>query len=134
MKILKVIHGYPPLYSAGSEVYSQTLCNELVNQGHEVVVFTRQENAYAQEYSVDKEEDDIEEGRNVREEFLEYAEKTQIERIREQILEKMGITEEELERLPPEERAEIEEDIAEEIEKHVKGQSASAGESLGVLI
>ena len=53
MKILKVIHGYPPLYSAGSEVYSQTLCNELVNQGHEVIVFTRQENAYAQEYSVD---------------------------------------------------------------------------------
>jgi len=53
LKVLKVIHGYPPLYSAGSEVYSQTLCNEVVNQGHEVVVFTRQENAYAQEYSVE---------------------------------------------------------------------------------
>ena len=53
MKILKVIHGYPPLYSAGSEVYSQTLCHELVKQGHEVVVFTRQENAYKQEYSVE---------------------------------------------------------------------------------
>ena len=50
---MKVIHGYPPLYSAGSEVYSQTLCNELINQGHEVVVFTRQENAYTQEYSVE---------------------------------------------------------------------------------
>lgn len=43
MKILKVIHGYPPLYNAGSEVYSQTLCHELVRQGHEVMVFTREE-------------------------------------------------------------------------------------------
>ncbi len=53
MKILKVIHGYPYRYNAGSEVYSQMLCRELVNQGHEVVVFTRQENAYKQEYSVE---------------------------------------------------------------------------------
>lgn len=43
MKILKVIHGYPPDYSAGSEVYSQTLCHELARQGHEVRVFTREE-------------------------------------------------------------------------------------------
>jgi len=43
MKVLKVIHGYPPAYSAGSEVYSQTLCHELVRQGHEVRVFTREE-------------------------------------------------------------------------------------------
>lgn len=53
MKVLKVIHGYPPLYSAGSEVYSQALCCELVKQGHEVVVFTRQENTYKKEYAVD---------------------------------------------------------------------------------
>lgn len=53
MKILKVIHGYPPLYSAGSEVYSQTLCHELIKHGHEVVVFTRQENAYKKEYSIE---------------------------------------------------------------------------------
>lgn len=52
MKILKVIHGYPNRYNAGSEVYSQTLCQELVKRGHEVVVFTRQEDAYRQEYSV----------------------------------------------------------------------------------
>ena len=52
MKILKVIHGYPYRYNAGSEVYSQMLCHELVHQGHEVVVFTRQENPYTQEYSV----------------------------------------------------------------------------------
>lgn len=57
MKILKVIHGYPTRYNAGSEVYSQTLCHELIKQGHEVVVFTRQENAYKQEYSTDWELD-----------------------------------------------------------------------------
>lgn len=57
MRILKAIHGYPYRYNAGSEVYSQTLCHGLVQQGHEVVVFTRQENAYKQEYSVDWELD-----------------------------------------------------------------------------
>ena len=43
MRVLKVIHGYPPYYSAGSEVYSQNLCHELSKQGHEVMVFTREE-------------------------------------------------------------------------------------------
>ncbi|WP_424945698.1 glycosyltransferase [Candidatus Spongiihabitans sp.] len=46
MRILKVIHGYPPCYNAGSEVYSQTLCNELCKT-HEVHVFTREENLFA---------------------------------------------------------------------------------------
>lgn len=59
MKILKVIHGYPPLYSAGSEVYSQTLCHGLVKRGHDVVVFTRQENAYQQEYSIEWSQDPL---------------------------------------------------------------------------
>ncbi|NGX37679.1 MAG: Glycogen synthase [Chlamydiae bacterium] len=53
MKVLKVIHGYPNRFSAGSEVYSQILCHELVEQGCEVVVFTRQENAYKREYSIE---------------------------------------------------------------------------------
>lgn len=57
MKILKVIHGYPYRYSAGSEVYSQILCQGLVAQGHEVVVFTRQENAYKQEGATEWETD-----------------------------------------------------------------------------
>lgn len=57
MKILKVIHGYPDRYSAGSEVYSQTLCHALVKRGHEVIVFTRQEDHYQQEYSVQWERD-----------------------------------------------------------------------------
>lgn len=59
MKILKVIHGYPYRYNAGSEVYSQMLCHELVKQGHEVVVFTRQENSYKQEYLVEWEIDPL---------------------------------------------------------------------------
>jgi len=46
MRILKVIHGYPPLYNAGSEVYSQSVCEEL-SKRHEVVVFSREENPFA---------------------------------------------------------------------------------------
>ncbi|MGR3912716.1 MAG: glycosyltransferase [Candidatus Rhabdochlamydia sp.] len=57
MKILKVIHGYPYRYNAGSEVYSQMLCHELVRQGHKVIVFTREENAYQREYSTSWEKD-----------------------------------------------------------------------------
>jgi glycosyltransferase involved in cell wall biosynthesis len=57
MKILKVIHGYPYRYNAGSEVYSQTLCHELDRLHHKVVVFSREENCYKQEYSVNWETD-----------------------------------------------------------------------------
>lgn len=46
MKILKVIHGYPMLYNAGSEVYSQTICHGLTKHGHEVYVFTREEDPF----------------------------------------------------------------------------------------
>tara|TARA_R110002094_G_scaffold98020_3_gene98694 strand:- start:2728 stop:4023 length:1296 start_codon:yes stop_codon:yes gene_type:complete len=46
MKILKVIHGYPMLYNAGSEVYSQTICHALADRGHEVHVFTREEDSF----------------------------------------------------------------------------------------
>lgn len=45
MKILKVIHGYPPTYNAGSEVYSQSICNEL-SKNHSVHVFTREQDEY----------------------------------------------------------------------------------------
>ncbi len=49
MKILKVIHGYPPYYSAGSEVYSQILAHELANN-HEVQVFARHENSFLPDF------------------------------------------------------------------------------------
>ncbi len=54
MHILKIIHGYPPNYNAGSEVYSQSICNEL-SKKHKVSVFTREENPYAPCFSIRKE-------------------------------------------------------------------------------
>ncbi len=57
MKILKVIHGYPMRYNAGSEVYSQTLCHGLAER-HEVHVFTREEDAFAPDFRLRTERDD----------------------------------------------------------------------------
>lgn len=51
MHILKIIHGYPPNYNAGSEVYSQSICNQLA-KNHKVSVFTREENLYATCFSI----------------------------------------------------------------------------------
>ena len=51
MHILKIIHGYPPNYNAGSEVYSQSICNEL-SKYHRVSVFTREENPYSPDFAV----------------------------------------------------------------------------------
>jgi|GEM_PF-138147 len=45
MKVLHVIHGYPMRYNAGSEVYTQTLCQSLADR-HEVHVFTREEDSF----------------------------------------------------------------------------------------
>ena len=56
MKILQVIHGYPMRYNAGSEVYTQGLCQALAKR-HEVHVFTRQENAFLPEYTLQRETD-----------------------------------------------------------------------------
>lgn len=56
MKILKVIHGYPMRYNAGSEVYSQTLCHGLAER-HEVHVFTREEDAFAADFGLRSEPD-----------------------------------------------------------------------------
>jgi glycosyltransferase involved in cell wall biosynthesis len=54
MKILKIIHGYPPHYNAGSEVYSQSICNEL-KEKHEIFIFTREENLYAADHEIREE-------------------------------------------------------------------------------
>lgn len=51
MKILKIIHGYPPNKSAGSEVYSLSICNELSKE-HQISVFTREENIYETDFRV----------------------------------------------------------------------------------
>ena len=49
MHILKIIHGFPPEYNAGSEVYSQSIVNELT-KNNKLTVFTREENEY--EYKI----------------------------------------------------------------------------------
>lgn len=56
MRILHVIHGYPPRYNAGSEVYTQTLCHALAER-HEVHVFTREEDPFAPECALRQEAD-----------------------------------------------------------------------------
>ena len=56
MKILQVIHGYPMRYNAGSEVYTQTLCRGLAG-GHEVHVFTREEDLFAPDFRMRGERD-----------------------------------------------------------------------------
>lgn len=55
MRILKVIHGYPPFYNAGSEVYSQSICEEL-SKNNLVFVFTREENPYLPDFTIRKEQ------------------------------------------------------------------------------
>lgn len=52
MKVLKVIHGYPPHYMAGSEVYSFNLVNSLKDMA-DVAVFSRIENPFKTRYEVD---------------------------------------------------------------------------------
>jgi len=61
MKIMKVIHGYPMRYNAGSEVYSQTLCHGFVRRGHAVSVFSREENSFERDFVVHTEQDTDEE-------------------------------------------------------------------------
>lgn len=58
MKIVKVIHGYPMRYNAGSEVYSQMLCQGLAIN-HEVHVFTREEDPFLPDYFLKTETDPV---------------------------------------------------------------------------
>ena len=52
MRILKVMHGFPPDYMAGSEVYSYHLTTELAKQNLEVFLFTRVENQFDKDYTI----------------------------------------------------------------------------------
>jgi len=51
MRILIVIHGFPPEYMAGSEVYTYHLAKEL-SKSHEVFIFHRIENPFINEYEL----------------------------------------------------------------------------------
>ncbi|MHA1756842.1 MAG: glycosyltransferase family 4 protein [Promethearchaeota archaeon] len=53
MKILHVIHGFPPEYMAGSEVYTYNLCKTL-SKKHDITVFYRISNPYLREYEVEE--------------------------------------------------------------------------------
>ncbi len=52
MNILKIIHGFPPDYMAGSEVYSYHLVKALSELGENVTVFTSVENEFDPEYII----------------------------------------------------------------------------------
>ena len=56
MRILEVIHGYPPRYNAGSEIYTQLVSEAFSRNGHDVAVFCRQENPYVEEFGLNIEE------------------------------------------------------------------------------
>ncbi|MCW8140837.1 MAG: glycosyltransferase, partial [Planctomycetota bacterium] len=59
MKVLHVIHGYPPFYMAGSEVYTRHLVREQAKTA-KVAVFTRVENVFASAFEVtDADEDGV---------------------------------------------------------------------------
>ena len=59
MRILKIIHGYPMRYNAGSEVYSQMLVHGLTKAGHNVEVFSRYENPFEPDFVIRTEYDDL---------------------------------------------------------------------------
>lgn len=45
MRILLITHQYPPEYTGGVELYTQSLANQLVQLGHQVAIFTRRNEA-----------------------------------------------------------------------------------------
>lgn len=58
--------------------------------------------------------------------LAEWVKKTPEQHMREAILKKMGLTEEELNAMPPEQRAEIEHEIADRIKELLLGKNAAA--------
>ncbi len=56
MRCLLVIHGYPPYYEAGSEVYTRTLAKALHAKGLDVLVFARIEDPFVPDFEVRREE------------------------------------------------------------------------------
>ncbi len=57
LKILVVIHGFPPNYMAGSEIYTFNKCTEL-SKKHEIFVFTRIEDEFRIPYKVSESVED----------------------------------------------------------------------------
>ena len=53
LKVMKIIHGYPPYYMAGSEVYTYNLCNEL-SKHIKISIFSRIEDEFRNVYELDE--------------------------------------------------------------------------------
>jgi glycosyltransferase involved in cell wall biosynthesis len=51
LKILVIIHGFPPYYMAGSEVYTYNKCLEL-SKKHKIIIFTRIEDEFQKPYEI----------------------------------------------------------------------------------
>lgn len=61
MRVVFVIHGFPPDYMAGSEVHSYHLVKAMQKQVEKITVYTRFENEFMQEYgTIDEIHDGIE--------------------------------------------------------------------------
>lgn len=52
MRILQVVHGYPPQKRGGAELVTAALAQTLVQRGHEVTVFARTADPTAEEFAV----------------------------------------------------------------------------------
>ena len=52
MRILQVVHGYPPQKWGGVELITATLTRVLAERGHQVTVFARMADTTAEEFSV----------------------------------------------------------------------------------
>ncbi len=51
MHILQVIHGYPPHYNAGSEIYTKNISTELAKH-HKISIFPREENPFRADFEI----------------------------------------------------------------------------------
>ena len=58
MRILQVVHGYPPQEWGGAELVTATLAQALAERGHRVTVFARSADTTAEEFSVRDDEPD----------------------------------------------------------------------------
>jgi GT2 family glycosyltransferase/glycosyltransferase involved in cell wall biosynthesis len=63
MRILQIVHGFPPSGSGGAELYADSLARGLVDAGHDVAVFTREAIEERPEFST---RDEIRHGLRIR--------------------------------------------------------------------
>ena len=66
MRILQVVHGYPPEKRGGAELVTASLAQALAQRGHQVTVFARTADTAAAEFSVRQDAPDTDGVRVVR--------------------------------------------------------------------